>query len=125
MSTNGNVHVYFIKPVEMPGPVKIGATNQPISRLKYLGYWSPIKLELIGAVRGSVKDEFFLHRCFAHIHSHHEWFTSTPELLSAIDGILKFGIEFARSNLVERGHIRKRVYSRRALCADDFLQGVR
>lgn len=81
-------HVYFIKPKGMAGPVKIGCSRVPNGRLVDLTVWSPFELELIGSFPGTYSDEQFIHSCFAHIHSHREWFYFTPELGAAIKSML-------------------------------------
>ena len=92
--------IYFIKPVGHAGPIKIGTSVSPESRLHDLGAWSPLPLELIGAVEGSIADEFYLHRCFADCHSHREWFTPTPKLIASIEAILSAGtVDAVRSDL--------------------------
>jgi hypothetical protein len=101
--------VYFIKPIGMIGPIKVGCSLVPADRVITLTIWSPFALELIGSVPGTTKDERFLHRCFARSHSHCEWFHPTADLLQAMQNILEKGIPFARANLVEVGQIRTRV----------------
>lgn len=99
--------VYFIKPIGLDGPIKIGCSNAPINRLQGLGSWSPFPLEIIGAVTGTLKDENFLHRCFADTHSHHEWFRSSPALRIAIATILSSGtIDSIRETHFPTGSIR-------------------
>lgn len=101
-------YVYFIRPVGMDGPIKIGFSIKPISRLQSSSTWSAFPLEMIGYVPGTSDDESFLHRCFACCHYHREWFHATPELLAAVRGILKHGITFAHENLKETGEIHGR-----------------
>lgn len=81
-------HVYFIRPVGMVGPIKIGTTLLPMKRLDKLTHWSPFPLELIGAVTGGHFHETFLHNRFANQHSHKEWFHSSPLLLQTIGRLL-------------------------------------
>lgn len=82
-------NVYFIKPAGLDGPIKIGWSKAPRDRLHALGVWSPLPLEIIGQVDGDRADELFVHTCFAHLHSHHEWFRSAPELRDGIVMILE------------------------------------
>lgn len=99
--------VYFIKPVGLDGPIKIGCSYRPENRLLDLGAWSPWPLEIIGSVPGIYHDEQFLHRCFADSHSHREWFHSTPALRDAIAVILSAGdMTVAHSTLTPKGSIR-------------------
>lgn len=100
-------YVYFIKPIGLDGPIKIGCAYVPQKRLMALAMWSPFPLELIGSVQGTLKDEAFLHRCFTNDHSHHEWFQVTEELRNAIDMALKAGtIDVLRSILKAKENIR-------------------
>ncbi|MDB5603539.1 MAG: hypothetical protein JWP25_439 [Bradyrhizobium sp.] len=99
--------VYFIKPVGLDGPIKIGCSGVPAQRVIDLGAWSPWPLELIGTVPGAFADEQFLHQCFAASHSHREWFHSTAALRDIIAKILAAGsIAPARAALSPRGSIR-------------------
>ena len=83
--------VYFIKPIGMDGPIKIGCSNKPGNRLIALSAWSPFPLEIIGSVPGDFADEQFIHRCFLDLHSHREWFRSSGELRDAINKIIADG----------------------------------
>lgn len=95
--------IYFVEPVDLDGPIKIGFSQQAEARLGALSSASPIALRLIGALHASNDDEQFLHRCFADAHSHGEWFYATDLLRSTIEGILQHGIQFARDTLIEKG----------------------
>ncbi len=81
-------YVYFIKPIGMDGPIKIGCSSDPETRLATLATWSPFPLEVWGKVVGSFKDENFLHHKFSHLHSHREWFRSSPDLRLTIQCIV-------------------------------------
>lgn len=100
-------YVYFIKPVGMDGPIKIGCSGVPAQRLIDLASWSPFPLEIIGKTPGTMKDEGFLHRCFSEYHSHHEWFYFTPALGETIRKILASSIDDVRSSLTPKKHIRR------------------
>lgn len=101
--------VYFIKPIGMDGPIKIGCSSIPADRLKYLSVWSPWPLEIIGAVPGSYADEYFLHKCFADIHSHREWFFGAERLRVAIDAIISANsVDAVRSSLTPIRSIKKK-----------------
>lgn len=102
----GPSNVYFIKPIGMEGPIKIGFSDVPLNRLINLGAWSPLPLEIIGTVPGSRKDESFLHASFSSAYSHREWFHPTLPLLEAIKRILAAGsIEAVRETLPPCGKI--------------------
>lgn len=112
--------VYFIKPRGFDGPIKIGTSYTPEGRLIDLATWSPLPLELVGAVKGDGKDERLLHNHFANLHSHREWFHAEAPLVSMIKQILEAGsIDAVRASLVPVGSIRKR---RPAMSADAKLR---
>lgn len=102
------LHVYFLKPSGLDGPIKIGCSMLPSRRLDEVSCWSPWPLELMGSVPGTYDDEQFLHKCFASSHSHREWFRSSPSLRKIIAEILEAGsIAPARASLTPTGNIRK------------------
>lgn len=81
-------YVYFIRPVGMDGPIKIGCSGKPLKRLITFAAWSPFPLEIIGYVSGDFSDEAFLHRHFSDLHLRREWFMSSPVLRETIERIL-------------------------------------
>lgn len=87
-----STYVYFVRPIGLPGPVKIGWSQSPVGRLETLMSWSPFPLEIIGHVPGTMKDEGYLHRCFWQQRSHGEWFHHSSELQVAIDRVLTLGV---------------------------------
>lgn len=87
-------HIYFMKPIGMIGPIKIGCSGFVGERLVQLSTWSPIPLEVIHSEPGEHTLERKIHRAFADIHSHHEWFHPGPRLLRAIEQ-LKGGVPLA------------------------------
>lgn len=89
-----NRFIYFIKPVGMPGPIKIGCSIIPAKRLMELSVWSPFELELVATALGGLDLERNIHDCFADAHSHREWFHPVPRLLKAIEQI-KAGVGIA------------------------------
>lgn len=100
--------VYFMKPVGMPGPIKIGCSNAPENRLAHLASWSPFPLEFNGTVHGCIADEMFMHDCFADLHTHHEWFPHSEELRIAIDEVIAAGtVSVLHGKLEPKGSIRK------------------
>jgi hypothetical protein len=103
-------HVYFLKPVGMEGPIKIGWSIAPPKRLLEFAVWSPFPLELIGSVPGGFEDEQYLHQCFFDLHSHREWFFATTLLKSTVAKIIVAGtVDCVRSTLFPSGSIRKKV----------------
>lgn len=79
--------IYFIKPVGMEGPIKIGTSCSPEKRRSALANWSPFPLEIIAEIRGDNVMERRFHARFMHCHERREWFTATPELLATIEAI--------------------------------------
>ena len=77
--------VYFIKPVGMAGPIKIGCSSRPSERAYMMTLFSPVKLEVALKIPWSFDLEKNIHLCFADCHSHGEWFHPIPRLLKAID----------------------------------------
>ncbi|MBK9496667.1 MAG: GIY-YIG nuclease family protein [Xanthomonadales bacterium] len=80
-------YVYFIKPVGMDGPIKIGCSWNPAVRLRNNGYWVPFKLEVAAMIPGGKELEGRFHRRFFGSRSHYEWFDWSPDLGRIIDEI--------------------------------------
>lgn len=74
--------VYFISDGEY---IKIGSSERVGRRFKSLQSGNPKKLELLGAVSAKLFSEYGLHRRFADIRVHGEWFKHTPELMAFIE----------------------------------------
>jgi hypothetical protein len=111
-------NIYFIKPIGMDGPIKIGFSTKPIIRLETLSTWSPFPLEIIGHVPGKLEDETFIHQCFSDVHTHREWFLSTPALRSAIQLILNAGtVDAIRQTLIPKDGIKNRSRKPRSAAA--------
>ena len=79
--------VYFIKPVEEAGPVKIGSTNDLQKRLHTLLGASPVDLLVAASVPGSFALERRLHSRFAYAHLRREWFHPVSELLAGVHAL--------------------------------------
>lgn len=73
-------YIYFMKPVGLDGPVKIGCSYQPASRLVAFARWSPFPLEVIAVSAGDFSTESELHEIFAPELFHNEWFNASPRL---------------------------------------------
>lgn len=102
-------HIYFVRPVRMDGPIKIGCSTKPDKRLQVLSAWSPFPLELIGSVPGDFSDENRLHRRFSDLHTRKEWFMSSPALRATIELILSgVSVRDACKELRPKGPIRKK-----------------
>lgn len=79
--------VYFIRPIGMSGPVKIGCTEDQPGRLADLMAKSPFPLEIVASMPGNHILEARFHRQFVASNSHSEWFVWSPELQTVIDEV--------------------------------------
>lgn len=79
--------IYFIKPIGMDGPIKIGTSVSPDGRLRTLEHWSPFPLEIAAQMQGGTKEERRLHDAFARFHINHEWFQASPEILAVVASV--------------------------------------
>lgn len=75
--------VYFIE--SKSGLIKIGRSNRPHARFKAIKSMSPEELTLLGTIPESVVTESQLHKKFAHLRQHGEWFSDSPELRDFIE----------------------------------------
>lgn len=71
--------VYFVFATP-DGPVKIGASIDPVRRLKELRRYASPAACLLGVVPGGYAQEHALHQRFQHLHAYGEWFNAAPEL---------------------------------------------
>lgn len=78
--------VYFIQPVD-GGLIKIGWALDPDLRLTQLQCGSPLKLRICRTHPGTRLDEMALHRVFAELREHGEWFRAHPSLANVADAI--------------------------------------
>lgn len=69
--------VYFIRGGKA---CRIGTAIDPYQRFKVHFASSPVRLKLIGFIRGSTEDEAALHERFDHLRMHSEWFRLKGEL---------------------------------------------
>jgi hypothetical protein len=83
-----NWHLYFIKPIGMAGPVKIGIAIDLPRRLRELNRFSPFPLEVAFSMPGGHALEQNLHDCFADHLSHCEWFRPSERLTRLIADLL-------------------------------------
>lgn len=65
--------------------VKIGFATNLADRLRNLQTACPVPLKLLAVVAGGDEVELELHRRFAHLRSHGEWFFLTTEVRNAIE----------------------------------------
>ena len=86
-SSAGESKVYFIES-KAAGLIKIGRSVNPVSRFNAIRTMSPDKLVLLGYLPEEVATENELHKKFAHLRMHGEWFKAAPELREAIERLL-------------------------------------
>lgn len=79
--------VYFVRPIGMEGPVKIGCTSEPVKRLKQLMLMSPFPLEIVAMFPGDESDEAAMQGMFAGQRLHGEWFAASDRLTALIASI--------------------------------------
>lgn len=79
--------VYFIKPVGMDGPIKVGCSYSPEGRRKTLDTWSPFALEIIAEIDGDFQLERRFHALFAETHQRREWFGMSKRMAATIAAI--------------------------------------
>ena len=102
-------YVYFLKPVASSGPIKIGTSSGPIGRLETYSSWSPVALEIVATVPGSLALERRIHETFAYAHSHLEWFHPVDDLLKGIHALQAgASVEDAFDLSKKTGSIRKK-----------------
>jgi hypothetical protein len=100
--------IYFIKPVGMRGPIKIGCSQDPKGRLGQYAAISPIPLELVATIPGDMEMEATIHSCFRDMHSHGEWFFAGDRLVAAVDAIASgVPVDVAIDLTDRKGSIRK------------------
>ena len=75
--------IYFVRQGQN-GPVKIGWSTDVRKRLVHIQTYNPEKLQCLGVMEGSARDEHALHRRFRDHHIHGEWFRPAPELMEFI-----------------------------------------
>ena len=79
--------VYFLRPIGMEGPVKIGCSGIAEDRLATYQPWSPFPLEIAASLPGDYRLERRFHERFKAHHTHHEWFAAAPEITACIAAI--------------------------------------
>lgn len=80
--------VYFIRPIGMTGPIKIGCSASPTGRKQSLAMWSPLPLEIVAEIDGDEALESRFHQRFITQHKAHEWFFWSRDLQETIDAIV-------------------------------------
>jgi hypothetical protein len=86
--------VYFVRRADGEGPVKIGCSQSPLTRLAQLTYWAPYPLVLVASVPGDEQLERRFHAKFAADHSHSEWFQPSQELSRVVAAVAAGEFDF-------------------------------
>lgn len=79
--------VYFIRPIGMVTPVKIGCSISPDGRRDTLESWSPFPLEIIAEIEGGYDTERRFHALFDGLHERREWFTWSQHIEAVVRDI--------------------------------------
>jgi hypothetical protein len=115
--------VYFIRPIGMASPVKIGRAIFPKSRRTALATWSPFDLEIVATIPGGRDLEERFHALFIAHHWRQEWFHGSELMEKVINqinsgtfdigslpeslGILQHALRYYKSNSTETEEYRK------------------
>lgn len=100
------MNIYFVKPVGIEGPIKIGCTRHLGERLDQLLKWSPVPLEILATAPGNFTLEKRIHAIFKDDFRHKEWFTPSPRLLEAIEQVAAGVSILDAFGLEERSRVR-------------------
>jgi hypothetical protein len=79
--------VYFIKPVGLDGPIKVGCSYSPDGRRKTLETWCPFALEIVAEIDGGIDTERRFHALFVETHLRREWFGWSRRIAATIEAI--------------------------------------
>ncbi len=79
--------VYFIKPIGLDGPIKVGCSYSPDTRRRTLETWSPFALEILAEVEGDMALERRFHALFIETHQRREWFGWSKRIATTIEAI--------------------------------------
>lgn len=63
------------------GPIKIGYSKEPGSRIEQMQTGHPDELYLLCQIPGEKEDEKNIHKCFEYCHLRGEWYSPDPDLL--------------------------------------------
>lgn len=96
--TKGAHYIYFIAAPDAD-VVKIGIAGDPKRRFRTIQACSPVRLELVLFVRGTIFDERHLHERFAAHRVHGEWFRYHSDILSLIERLARLTERGARRAL--------------------------
>lgn len=80
MNVDERQQVYFLKPIDFAGPVKIGCTIGLQDRMRQINIFSPFPLEIAAVMSGGFELERRFHAKFLASRAHGEWFNWSPEM---------------------------------------------
>lgn len=83
--------IYAYKPIAFPGPIKIGSSDRPLSRLETALCWSPFQLEMLFIVDGDLVLERRIHHKLRSARLHGEWFSETEEVIQFVSDTIRMG----------------------------------
>lgn len=72
-NNSNNIYIYFILDTDN-NVLKIGISNNPSYRLNQIVTGNPFELSIIGKIKGSNKEEKYLHNYFKEFNKKNEWF---------------------------------------------------
>ena len=81
------MYIYFVQAGEK-GPVKVGLSKNPMSRVKQLQTSNPHTLKLLGIIPGDRETEEMIHDKFEDHRLEGEWFEPTNELIDIVRSLL-------------------------------------
>lgn len=79
-------YIYFVEAVGA-GRIKIGFSANPEKRIRGLTTSSAHELKTLKVIEGELAQERSIHRRFAHLRTHLEWFQDAPELREYIESL--------------------------------------
>lgn len=79
-------YIYFVEAIGA-GRIKIGFSANPEKRIRGLTTSSAHELKTLKVIEGELAQERAIHRQFAHLRTHLEWFQDAPELREYIESL--------------------------------------
>jgi hypothetical protein len=110
----GATRIYFIQGVD-GGPIKIGRSDEPETRLAMLQTGNPVALRITRVITGYSRDEVLLHELFGDFRLQGEWFRPHPVLAAIADAIAD---ESLASEPISIGEEHQSWYARRPAYKD-------
>jgi hypothetical protein len=108
--------IYFIRAANGTGPIKIGCTNDLQVRFGQLMRQLKQPICILAFASGDFRDEAALHRKFANLREHGEWFRPGQELLDYIHSTVDKRVLPATKEIAARHKIAERYFGGETLC---------